>query len=57
MNSTELSRRRRTWGNIAAIAALVGITFVVALVGFMLHRNSPLIATAPSTSEPETTGQ
>jgi predicted cobalt transporter CbtA len=44
--------------NVALIAALAAVVVVMVVVIFTLHRNSPLVATAPvlSASEPTTDG-
>ena len=47
------------WGNGAIIGTVVSMVTVMAVIAFTLHRNSPLVATAPivTASEPSTTGQ
>ena len=53
-NESETATRGADWSIIALLAAMV---IVMAVVAFTLHRNSPLVATAPSSSsEPSTDG-
>jgi hypothetical protein len=56
MSKHETIARNTEWSIFALLAAMVVVMTVVA---FSLHRNSPLVATAPTlaVSEPETTGQ
>jgi sugar phosphate permease len=52
-------RREGEWGNGAIVAVIAAMVIVMAVIAFTLHRNSPLVAGAPTvtTSEPSTSGQ
>jgi hypothetical protein len=47
------------WGNGAIAGVIAAMVIVMAVTAFTLHRNSPLVATAPTltASEPSTSGQ
>ena len=52
-------RREGEWGNGAIVAVIAAMVIVMAVTAFTLHRNSPLVAGAPTvtTAEPSTSGQ
>ena len=50
--------RDQVWGNADIISLLAAMVLVMAVTAFTLHRNSPLVATAPTVtaSDPSTDG-
>jgi hypothetical protein len=51
--------RDAEWGNDAIVGFIASMVVVMALIAFTLHRNSPLVAAAPTVTTPElsTSGQ